>query len=392
MTQEKRSTSFQWPELPPEGTSRSDKRLILGLVVTLLYLGPLVLLHMYVGQFIPNEGMRKLAALPVLFFGGLSIVLLCSFYPLIVITCYRQWLLKLAEAAARLGLFVIGNFCPQSDETAMMQGLLSEIMRVQGRFSDAEQFARDGIITILGREQLMKTYESATTNGEYAGKVSKEFLKEAKPTKALLYDAFGCALRCQGMLKESIEAGKRALQSIEETMNQAAANCGTNLITDDGLLIRMAEDSTQRLNKQLGPAIQIALAGVCYELAYSYNLNKQYAEAYVLLKRARQIRENNPGQGDSHGLSDVLTATSRAVLGLGEIEKAVTLAQKSLDSLGDCRQVLPQLSKARALHALGLAEKARGNQEKARECASQAKHIRQRWLSAQDPELIECCV
>ncbi len=370
------SEPFRWPELPVTVTDnklpvRKPKEKFLSFLMLVLYLGPLVIAAALIEPLVTNELLRKSIVFCVFFFGGLSVVVLFSSLPALVANFYQKRQLKQAENLCHLYLFTVGNFSPYSLEKALMQGLLAEVLRAEGRFDEAEKEIRAGIITCLLNEQVGKV-SPEQIKSEQIRKALEASVDLNMPTKGMLYESFGAILRDKKMYKEAIEAGKISLKIIADKINLYQIKQSSSF---------EPKSSESSRNKQ----IQLALASAQYELALSYLADQNHEHALTLLKNARKLREEHTSS--IHYLANVLSALSRAYLADEEKEKARKTAQEALDLLKETKFPVEQLAKARALHTLGLVYRSMDKPEAAKNLTLEASEIRLKWLAPGDPEM-----
>jgi len=367
--------SFLWPEQTVQLTEgklpkRSTTQKLLGFLVMAMYLAPLMIAATLVEPHLKNEILRKAVTICVFFFGGLSIVMVFASAPSLVAGLYQIRRLKLAESLCRLYLFFVGNFSPYSNETALMYGLLGEILRAQTKPEEAEKAIRTGIEACLICENLSSAKALEEIPDKYK-KLAQQSISLAMPTKGMLYETFGSILRDKKMYKLAIEAGKRSIKMIEDKLRE---------------LQTVPKDSTQfgTLQTNTQKPMLLALASAQYELALTHLAENNCEPALPLLKSACKIRQENPNT--PYYLANVLSALARVYLLSDQSDKAIKHAQEALDMLKDPKLPVEELARARALAVMSKAKANSGKLEEAKRLNLQAKEIREHWLAPTDPE------
>lgn len=369
--------NFVWPEeslLRKLGgkkmPDRSVKQQLLGASVLILYLAPIMIAAELINPHINGELLRKVVSICVFFFGGLSIVMVFSTAPSLVARLYQQRKLKQAETLCRMYLFLVGNFSPYSYETALMYGLLAEVLKADARFDEAEKVIRLGIDACVINENLTSSSSLEEIPDQYK-KMAQQSLALAMPTKGMLYETFGSILRDKKMYKQAVEAGKRSIKSIEDKLHQIQT------IPKDATRIGI-------LSPDVIKPMKLALASTQYELALTYLAEDNYEQALPLLKSARKIREEHPNT--PYYMANVLSALGRAYILTDEKEKALKCGQEALALLENAKFPVEQLARARALDIMSKANSSKGKLENSKRLGLEAKEIRERWLAPADPE------
>lgn len=356
-------TSRKMPE-------RSVKQKLLFALVLIMYIAPIMIAASTIEPMIQNEIAKKLVSIGIFFFGGLSIVMVFASVPSLVASLYQNRNLKQAENLCKLYLFLVGNFSPYSYETAMMYGLLAEVLKAQNRLDEAEIAIRAGIEACLINENISTSSSLEEIPDKYKN-LAKQSLALAMPTKGMLYETFGGILRDKKMYKQALEAGKLSVKMLEDRLRE---------------LQTMSRDSID-LSAKSGNAqksMLLALASTQYELAITYLNQENHEQALPLLKSARKIREEHPNT--PYYLANVLSAIGRAYLLSGEQEKALKCGQDALSILKNAQKPVEELAKARALQVISKANSSAGKLEESKRLSLQAKEIRERWLAPNDPE------
>ncbi len=367
--------TFVWPEEALQQKlsgkkmpARALKQKLLGAFVLILYIAPIMIAATLIEPHFKNELLKKAVSICVFFFGGLSIVMVFSTAPSLVASLYQQRRLKQAESLCRLYLFLVGNFSPYSYETALMYGLLAEVLKADARFDEAENAARKGIEACVVNENLTASSTLEDIPDKYK-KLAQQSLALAMPTKGMLYETFGSILRDKKMYKQALEAGKRSVKTIEDKLRQAQT------IPKDTTRIGM-------LSPDIIKPMKLALASTQYELALTYLAESNYEQALPLLKSARKIREEH--ESTPYYMANVLSALGRVYISTNETEKALKCAQEALALLENAKLPVEHLARARALDIISRASA--GKLEESKRLGLEAKEIRERWLAPADPE------
>lgn len=366
---------FLWPEqsvLPLEGKvpKRSSKQKLLGLLVLAMYLAPLMIAAALIEPHLTNVLIRKAVTICVFFFGGLSIVMVFSMAPSLVANLYQSRRLKQAESLCRSYLFFVGNFSPYSNETSLMYGLLSEVLKAQAKLDEAEKAIRAGIEACLIGENFSSAKALEEIPDQYK-KLAQQSISLAMPTKGMLYETFGSILRDKKMYKEAVEAGKRSVKMLEDKLREMQT-----VSQNPSRLGVMSVDT----NKPM----MLALASTQYELALTYLAQNSHEQALPLLKSALKIRQEHPNT--AYYKANVLSALGRVYLLSDQADKAKTCAQEALDLLKEPKLPVEELARARALAVMSQASSTTGKIEESKRLSLQAKEIRERWLAPTDPE------
>jgi tetratricopeptide (TPR) repeat protein len=369
--------TFVWPEEALQQKlsgkkmpTRAIKQKLLSAFVLILYIAPIMIAATLIEPHFKNELMKKAVSICVFFFGGLSIVMVFSTAPSLVANLYQQRRLKQAESLCRLYLFLVGNFSPYSYETALMYGLLAEVLKADARFDEAEKVIRLGIEACVVNENLTASSTLEDIPDNYK-KLAQQSLALAMPTKGMLYETFGSILRDKKMYKQALEAGKRSVTTIEDKLRQAQT------IPRDTTRIGM-------LSPDIIKPMKLALASTQYELALTYLAENNYEQALPLLKSARKIREEH--QSTPYYMANVLSALGRVYISTNETEKALKCAQEALALLENAKLPVEHLARARALDIMSRASSSKGKLEDSKRLGIEAKEIRKRWLAPADPE------
>ncbi len=369
--------AFVWPEesllLKLSGKkmpTRSTKQKLLGAFILILYIAPLMIGSALIEPHLKGDLLKKAASICVFFFGGLSIVMVFSIAPSLVANLYQQRKLKQAEILCNLYLFLVGNFSPYSYETALMYGLLAEVLKAEARFDEAEKVIRLGIEACVVNENLTASSTIEEIPDQYK-KMAQQSLALAMPTKGMLYETFGSILRDKKMYKQALEAGKRSIKMIEDKLRELQT------VPKDNSRPGMMSIDAQK-------PMLLALASTQYELALTYLAQNNYEQAFPLLKSARKIREEH--QSTPYYMANVLSALGRVYISTEETEKALKCAQEALALLDNAKLPVEQLARARALDILSRASFNKGKLEDSKCLGLEAKEIREHWLAPADPE------
>ncbi len=369
--------TFVWPEEALQKKlsgkkmpARALKQKLLGAFVLILYIAPIMIAATLIEPHFKNELLKKAVSICVFFFGGLSIVLVFSTAPSLVASLYQQRKLKQAESLCRLYLFLVGNFSPYSYETALMYGLLAEVLKADARFDEAEKMIRLGIEACVINENLTVSSSLEDIPDQYK-KLAQQSLALSMPTKGMLYETFGSILRDKKMYKQAVEAGKRSIKSIEDKLRHAQT---------------IPKDTTRIgiLSPDIVKPMILALASTQYELALTYLAENNYEQALPLLKSARKIREEH--QSTPYYMANVLSALGRVYISLNETEKALKCGQDALALLENAKLPVEQLARSRALDVMSKASSNKGKLNDSKRLGLEAKEIRERWLAPADPE------
>lgn len=335
-----------------------------------MYLGPLMIAAALIEPHLTNVLIRKAVTICVFFFGGLSIVMLFSMAPSLVANLYQSRRLKQAESLCRSYLFFVGNFSPYSNETSLMYGLLSEVLKAQAKLDEAEKAIRAGIEACLIGENFSSAKALEEVPDQYK-KLAQQSISLAMPTKGMLYETFGSILRDKKMYKEAVEAGKRSVKMLEDKLREMQT-----VSQNPSRLGVMSLDT----NKPM----MLALASTQYELALTYLAQNNHEQALPLLKSALKIRQEHPNT--AYYKANVLSALGRVYLLSDQADKAKTCAQEALDLLKEPKLPVEELARARALAVMSQASSTTGKIEESKRLYLQAKEIRERWLAPTDPE------
>lgn len=366
---------FSWPQMPPLDPqtrlpARNKQGKMLTLLMVALYITPLIALASLGEHLVSGPVLKKFVPILIMFFGGLSIVMLFSSLPALVASFYQNRKLKEAELLCRIYLFSVGNFSPFSLETALMHGLLSEVLLAQCRLKEAEKAARDGIVCCLGNEQY-STVPPTSAEAEKYKTMIESYDNLSMPTKGMLYETFGTVLRNQKNYDRAIEAGKISVKLIEEKLHKFDFDSTSK-----------PKDSNSSLRKK---QFALAHASTLYELGLTYLCTNNLEQSMLLFKKSLKIRleyTNSP-----HYTANIYSAIARAYLADGEKEKAISAAKEALELLKQIKLPVEELAKARALSVLSEAEQQLGKIESGKKLAIESKEIRQKWLFPGDPEL-----
>lgn len=369
--------TFVWPEEAlhqklsgKKMPARAIKQKLLSAFVLILYIAPIMIAATLIEPYFKDELLKKAVSICVFFFGGLSIVMVFSTAPSLVASLYQQRRLKQAESLCRLYLFLVGNFSPYSYETALMYGLLAEVLKADARFDEAEKAIRLGIEACVVNENLTASSTLEDIPDNYK-KLAQQSLALAMPTKGMLYETFGSILRDKKMYKQALEAGKRSVKTIEDKLRQAQT------IPKDTTRIGM-------LSPDIIKPMKLALASTQYELALTYLAESNYELALPLLKSARKIREEH--ESTPYYMANVLSALGRVYISTNETEKAFKCGQEALALLENTKLPVEHLARARALDIISKASYSKGKLEDSKRLGIEAKEIRERWLAPADPE------
>lgn len=371
-----KTESFRWPELPPlDPQTRlpagSKKTRMMSFLMLALYLAPLIALVALVERQFTDAILKKLVPIPILFFGGLSIVMFFAAIPARISHLYYKRRLKEAEQLCRMYLFFVGNFSPYCLDTALMKGLLAEVLRASGRIEEAEKAIREGIVICLVSEQL-PFVQTKNKEEEKLKEIAKSMEETSMPTKGMLYETFGALLRDRKMFDKAIEAGKLSIKLVDEKLAKLPARQQASVL-----------DPTPAQRKM---QLDLAMSSATYELGLTYLETGDHDQALSLFKKARTLREEH--KSNLHYMANIISAIGRAYLAAGESSKAKKCAEEALALLTNTKLPVEELAKARALNVLSLAKNENGEGTEAKKLALQSQEIRQKWLAPGDPELV----
>lgn len=303
----------------------------------LAYVGLFILVSFLLERLCPWQQFRPFISVGTMMFGGLLFVILLHGLPILTAVYMFNRRLPLAENNARLALAFHRLVAPGSREVALQLSLLAEVLRMQGRFADAEATIKEALSLLEG---------------------------VADSQSAQAHEILGSILRDQGKNSLALENGRKAVTLMEE------------------LLAAYNGDESDRLKR--------ALANASLELGRSLNSSSSSEAALEFLHRALTIRQE---LGGGRWLADVYSELACSYLALGELKEAECAAQSALAQFQDKNVGAEDaLSLARAQAAafrvvLQSPERSREERAGAEAMMEEARAVRKSLLLPGDPEL-----
>ncbi|MBP9090786.1 tetratricopeptide repeat protein [bacterium] len=269
--------------------------------------------------------------------------------------------LKAAERVAKFCLLVSQSRADNSLDAAWSLALLTEVLRCQGRFAEAEATVREAIEMY---QQCEPELSQAKT--------------ERAEQKALTQELLGTILRDLGRYSEALKAGKKSCEMVEQIQKDCATTNSPFILAD------------------------------CYlELSRTLNFTGQPDDAITLLHQALDLRggaeeetedetnaEKNNGKSPDRYKANILAELSRSYLMSGEFKEAQCAADSAMTNLIVSDHAEDQLARARVILAVAdvlrqSPEKTPEERSKATAMRAEALVIRKKWLSAKDPDLLD---
>ncbi|MBS1955209.1 MAG: tetratricopeptide repeat protein [Cyanobacteria bacterium SZAS-4] len=248
----------------------------------------------------------KVLSVCVLFFGGLSIVLLLSLIAPCVGFCIRRGYLELAEMLANLNAAIFGAF-PSSFELALAHGLQAEVAQERLQYKKALSLSKKALNVMAERRKVLNAVraENIGVLEEHSMNLSQ---KQFSSLESVCNESLGCICFEMGNYDDAMRYAKAAVRMAEILMNDPPSdNLATKLALACALALKgrienklgCLDDAKADLKRALSIRQEAKfpypdrLAIIMAHLASTYSMQSEYRTAEKLIDEGLKIVEGS---------------------------------------------------------------------------------------------------